>query len=115
MFRRMTSVRSKLIARRVALVVAPLAVVGATLSTASAADRDGPWWRRHREPRVGVVIHADIPPQRVVIGRPVDVCDEVPAGLQMTAYQSKDRVIVIINGTNRAAGFRTALTAEGSA
>src|SRR5262249_6403762 len=108
-------IRPNLTARRIALVAAPLAILGAVVPTAAAADRDGWWWRSRRE-RPTVVIHADIGVP-VVVGRCERrvVCDEVPAGLQMSAYQSRERVIVIINGTNRAAGFRTSLTAAGPA
>src|SRR5882724_9624030 len=105
------TLRSTLTARRIALVAAPLAVFGAAVSTASAADRDGWWHRSSRGP--SVVIHASIPGPRIVIGRRVEVVDEVPAALQMTAYQSKDRIIVIVNGTNRGSGFRTSLTQAG--
>jgi hypothetical protein len=48
-----------------------------------------------------------------VIGHRVEVVDEVPAALQFNAYQSKDRVIVMVSGTNRGAGFNTSLSAIG--
>jgi len=111
MFRNL--IRPNLTARRIALVAAPLAVLGAVVPTAAAADRDG-WWGRSHNSRPALVIHAEIGRPRVVISRPVFV-DEVPAGLNMSAYQSQDRVIVIINGTNRAAGFRTSLIGAGNA
>jgi hypothetical protein len=100
------TIRSNLTARRIVLVAAPLAVIGAAVSTASAADHG--WWRS-RGPTV--VINARFPGPRVVERRVV--CDEVPSGLQMSAYQSKDRVIVIISGTNRGGGFSTSLEADG--
>ncbi len=104
------TIRTNLTARRIALVAAPLAVIGAAVSTASAADRDGWGWRRSRGP--SVVIHAGIPGPRIVVGRRVECVDEVPAGLQMNAYQSKDRVIILVSGTNRGSGFSTALSAD---
>ena len=116
MFRTFKAFRTHTNARRIALIVAPLAVLGAVVSTASAGGGGGgggePWWHRSSR-RPAVVIHAEFPGPRVVISRPVECVDEVPAGLQMQAYQSKDRVIIVINGTNRGAGFRTALTAAG--
>ena len=108
MFRTLNTVRSTFTARRFALVAAPLAALGATVSTASAADRDG-WW--HRRP--SIVIHAQIPAPQVVVERRVVHVDEVPAALSMTAYQSKDRIIVVLSGTNRGSGFHTALTQVG--
>ena len=94
--------RSSQTARRIALVAAPLAVIGAAVSTASAADRDGRGWGwGHRSRGPTLAIHAQFPAARVVIGRRVECVDEVPSGLQMSAYQSKDRVIVLISGTNR--------------
>jgi hypothetical protein len=101
--------RSTLTARRIALVAAPLAVLGAAASTAAAAD--GHWGYRSHGPTL--VIQAQIPAPVVIVEHRV-VCDEVPAGLQMSAYQSKDRVIVVINGTNRGAGFHTSLSAFGN-
>src|SRR5262249_5490434 len=115
MFRNL--IRSNLTARRIALVAAPLAALGAVVPAADAADRDGWWWcGGHRHDRPSVVIQATIGGPLVIERRCERViCDEVPAGLQMSAYQSKDRVIVIINGTNRGPGFRTSLTAFGNA
>jgi hypothetical protein len=101
--------RTNLTARRILLVAAPLAVLGAAVSTASAADHG--WWRWGRGPTV--VINARIPAPPVVVERRVVRVDEVPAGLQMNAYQSKDRIVVIISGTNRGAGFSTSLTQSG--
>ena len=57
------------------------------------------------------MISARIPGPRVVERRVA--VEEVPSGLQMSAYQSKDRVIVLISGTNRGEGFRTSLEADG--
>jgi hypothetical protein len=119
MFRNL--IRPNLTARRIALVAAPLAILGAVVPAADAADRDGRgggwgWsWGHSRRPEApAVVIHATIGGP-IVVSRPAPrvIYDEVPAGLQLTAYQSKDRVIVLINGTNRAAGFRTSLSALG--
>lgn len=110
-------IRPNLTARRFALVAAPLAILAAVVPSASAADRDGWWWgRSHRNDRPSVVIHATIGGP-VVVSRPAPrvIRDEVPAGLQFSAYQSKDRVIVIVSGTNRASGFRTSLSAGGDA
>src|SRR5437763_1466381 len=112
MLNALNNFRTKITARRIALLAAPLALMGAATSSVYAA---GPWYHSRGpqviiEPRV--VFRADFPPQRVVLSRPAYV-DEVPAGLQMTAYQSRDRVIVLINGTNRGEGFRTALSDEG--
>jgi hypothetical protein len=108
--------RPILTARRLALVAASFAVLGAVVPTASAADHDGWGWGRHYHgPAVVVRAQIGVPvivPPPVVIARPM-IVDEVPAGLQMTAYQSRDRVIVVINGTNRAGGFTTALSAAG--
>lgn len=36
--------------------------------------------------------------------------EQVPANLQMTAYQARDTVIVIINGVNHTGGFTTTLS-----
>jgi hypothetical protein len=102
------TIRSNLTARRIALVAAPLAVFGAAVTTASAADHG--WWGRSRGPTV--VINTRIPAPRV-IERRVERVDEVPAALQMNAYQSKDRIVVIISGTNRGAGFSTSLSQSG--
>lgn len=110
-------IRPNLTARRFALVAAPLAILGAAVPAADAADRDGWWWGRGRhEERTSVGVHVDIGIP-VVIAHPAPrvIYDEVPAGLGFTAYQSRDRVIVLINGTNRAAGFRTSLSAAGDA
>lgn len=110
-------------ARRLALIAAPLAVLAAAVPSASAADRDHDRDRDHdyrgRRSRPSLVIHAQLPgiiigrpAERVVVAAPVRV-DEVPASLQMSAYQSKDRVIVIISGVNRGSGYSTTLSAAG--
>ncbi len=117
MFRTLKSVSSKFTARRIALVVAPLAVLGATLSTASAADRDGWRFGRGRGPerdRGGLVIRAEIPAVQIVLGRqpePRRIYDEVPSCLDMKAYQSGDQVIIVINGVNPTVGYNTSLEA----
>ncbi|MBC7834063.1 MAG: hypothetical protein H7Y88_03060, partial [Phycisphaerales bacterium] len=53
----------------------------------------------------------------VVVAQPTPVVysqsetvDVVPADLQIAAYQSQDRVIIMIGGVNRAAGFSTSIT-----
>ena len=76
-------------------------------------DRDRDWDRDHDRGRfhVGVVIQPRVvitaPPRPVVISRP---CDEVPTSVSFAAYQSRDTVIIAINGTNRGGGFTTSLT-----
>ncbi len=46
-------------------------------------------------------------PQHVVVAQP---CDVMPQDLRITAYQTHDRVIVLITGTNHSAGYATSLT-----
>lgn len=67
----------------------------------------------------GITIRIGTPPvivrERVVVSRPAPVvisqpCDVMPENLSVTAYQTQDRVIVLITGSNRSAGYTTCLT-----
>jgi hypothetical protein len=96
--------------------------VSAAGLAASPSDRDhnrSRWGHSQRgSGHGGFVIRVETAPviisrprPQVVIAQPVAVCDVVPSDLRYAAYQSQDRIIVIISGTNRAAGFTTTLTA----
>ena len=114
----------------IAILTALCGVSAAGLAaTPSDKDRDRGRWGRdgrdHDRGHGGLVIRVEPSPviisrprpkviiagPQVVISRPVVVCDVVPGDLKYAAYQSQDRVIIVISGTNRTAGFSTSLAA----
>jgi hypothetical protein len=102
--------------------------VSAAGLAATPGDRDHDRWGRgndHTRAHGGLVIRVEPRPviisrprptqvivtgPAVVIARPV-ARDVVPADLRYAAYQSQDRVVIVISGTNQTAGFTTTLTA----
>jgi hypothetical protein len=65
--------------------------------------------------RIGTPPIARPRPQVVVVGRPepvrhVHVHEEMPQDLCVTAYQTGDKVLVLITGKNRSSGYTTCLT-----
>jgi hypothetical protein len=117
-----------------AILTALCGVSAAGLAASPDGDRDrGRWGHNDRDhdwnrSRAGIVIRVEPRPviisrprptqvivagPQVVIARPVVIPDVLPADLQYAAYQSQDRVIIVISGTNRAAGYSTSLTAIG--
>jgi hypothetical protein len=112
-------------------ILTALCGVSAAGLAASPSDRDRDRWGRndhdHDRGHSGIVIRVEPRPviisrprpkvivagPPVVIARPVVVRDEVPRELKYAAYQSQDRVIVVISGANRGSGFSTSVTAIG--
>ena len=114
--------RALLVSRTASRLALAAAMAGIT-AAAYGADPRGPDDRgrdrghRHRNGGGGgLVIRFEPRPRPVhptiVIARPEPVVcrDEIPLELEISAYQSQDRVILLVNGCNRAAGFTTALT-----
>jgi len=106
----LTSVRTVLTPRRLALAGAPLVLAGAAAPLMGA----GPWeWRidfgRHNDRDHGRVIVRSEPacePERPVF---VEV---VPSDLKISAYQARGTIMIFVNGCNRTSGYTTSLSAE---
>jgi hypothetical protein len=104
MFSAKSTVRRLLTPSRMAILGAPVMLAGLAAPMMGA----GPWdwhWGKHEPRRVEVVV-ATPPP--VVIVQPVDVA---PCDLRITAYQARDTVMVMVNGSNATGGFTTSLAA----
>ena len=104
---------------RLSLTAASLALIGAAAPLANAE----PWfrlsfgdgWGSHGRGRHVVHQPPACPPPVVVLPPcppPVVVRQQVvPCDLRFAAYQTRDTVIVIVNGTNTSGGFTTCLSA----
>jgi hypothetical protein len=101
MFRSLTNPRSKLTRTRMALAAAPLALAGIAAPLMGA----GPWEWRHGNRHTEIVVHPEF--RRVVIA-PVEV---MPCDLHISAYQSRDTIMVFVTGSNRTGGYSTFLQA----
>jgi hypothetical protein len=99
--------------KRRTIIASALGVLGAA-SPMFAAE---PWFRISWG-------HSDARRERVVIREPrrerwpevrheAPRVEEIPCDLRLSAYQTKDTVVVVARGTNRAAGYATALSSCG--
>ncbi len=110
MFRFMNTVCSKMTRSRMALAAAPVALAGLAAPMMGA----GPWdWKigshdRHDTRRIEVVVRPETRP--VVVVRQIEV---EPFDLHLTAYQSRDTIMVFASGNNRTGGYTTSLRAIG--
>lgn len=106
--------------RHSTLTAASIALIGAAAPMASAE----PWfhisfgnWGSHprviRQPACPPPVVVARPPV-VVVRQPVVVrrVEVVPCDLRFTAYQARDTVIVIANGTDTTGGFETCLSSR---
>lgn len=110
MFATLSNLRNRTTFRGLAI----LAAAGGILTLAATSDAAEPWhWRGRGHDRVVIVAR---PTPSVVISAPrppvivTTVPDVVPSDLHMSAYQSRDTVIVLITGCNPSTGYTTALT-----
>lgn len=104
MFRAISSFASRITARKVALAVAAVALVTPIVEADS-------WWKRDRGGRGGIVIQP-----RIIIGgghshHHGPARDIMPMDLKIQAYRSRETVMLFVTGSNRSAGFTTALAA----
>lgn len=103
---------SRVSRRRLTAFAAPLALLAASAPVISA----DPWiWSgqfrvQHRPPIVVARGPRHAPPPPVVIVRQMEA---FPCELRLSAYQTRDIVIVVANGANGSAGYATCLTVHG--